>query len=273
MGTYAIGLMGDLVVLGEEQKLTPTSFQVPGRHRQSGGYFSSKFLLPTGLHPSLQLHLGNNRPPLPDAECGLYTYLSLPKTIFPDRYQLDDALFLASKNLSALVQQWGTVDLEAPAYRTKPWGSNLLLKLATPPSGQEWTAEIPLHLRYLEPSEATKAEVEIPYPVVFWACETDDDDLNFKHNPFDRTNVGYDGAFSSKTAFWHLNPQPEVGSRLVNSITVPVLDAGGAKWIELVTSAVIAVGFGWVLWKLTSALSLFGYSGRKEVGVKLRKKN
>ena len=253
--------MGDLIVLGEDEKPSPTSFQIHSRHRQSEGYFSSSFLSPTGLHPSLQLRIGGGSSPQKDADCSLYAYLSLPKTVFPDQYQLQDNLFMASKNLTSLVKQWGIVDLEAPAYRTKTWGSNVLLKLAAPTSDdvQEWTAEVPLHLRYLEPSEAAKSEIEIPYPALFWACEADGENVNFKNNPFDRPTVGYDPEFSPTTAFWHLNPRPELGNRLMNPISVPVLQAPGAGLIEAGTSAVIALGFGWVLWKLASAFAMFGY--------------
>jgi hypothetical protein len=261
---YALGLMGDLIALGSEGKRSPASFQIHSRHRTSDGSFSSSFVSPTGLHPSLQLRL-NGRAPQVDGDCGLYAYLSLPKTIFPDQYQLNDDLFMASKNLSSLVQQWGSVDLEAPAYRSKTWGSHLLVELAVPSSSdvQEWTAEIPLHLRYLAPAEAAKSEVEIPYPAVFWACDAGDG-VNFENNPFDRAHVGYDTQFDASTSFWHLNPRPETGNRLTNVVTVPVLRAAGAKWVESGTSAVIALGFGWVLWKLASAFSVFGYTSREK---------
>lgn len=258
---HALGLMGDLVTLEDQGKRSPVSFQLHSRHRSSDDHFSSAFLSPTGLHPSLQLRLHSNKPPQVDGDCALYTYLSLPKAIFPDQYQLDDELFMASKNLTSLVQQWGSVDLEAPAYRSKTWGSYILVELATPSHDDvhEWTAEIPLHLRYLEPAEAGKSEVEIPYPAVFWACEAGDD-VDFHNNPFDRAHVGYDSQFSPSTSFWHLSPRPETGNRLTNPITVPVLKAAGAEWVEAGTSAVIAAGFGWVLWKLASSFSIFGYN-------------
>jgi hypothetical protein len=258
---HAVGLMGDLMVLGDDEKPSPTSFQIHSRHRQSEGYFSSRFLSPTGLHPSLQLRIGDAKPPQSDADCSLYAYLSLPKAIFPDQYQLQDHLFMASKNLTKLAQQWGIVDLEAPAYRTKTWGSSVLLELAAPSSDdmQQWTAEVPLHLRYLEPSEAGKSDIEIPYPALFWACEADGGDVNFKNNPFDRPTIGYDSLFSPTTAFWHLDPRPEVGNRLMNPVSVPVLQAPGAGLVEAGTSAAIALGFGWVLWKLASSFTIFGY--------------
>lgn len=272
---HAVGLMGELIVLEDGGRKSAVSFQIHSRHRASTESFSSAFLSPTGLHPSLQLRFSNNQPPQPAADhgdCGLYAYLSLPKAIFPDRYQLDDALFMASKNLTSLVQQWGTVDLEAPAYRTSTWGSHILVELAPPSSdgaddSQAWTAEIPLHLRYLEPNDNARSKVEVPYPSVFWACEAGND-ANFQDNPFDRTHVGYDGQFGPSTSFWHLSPRPvAVGGRLINTVSVPVLKAGGAGLVEAGTSAAIALGFGWVVWKLASSFlrsSKATPSGQKE---------
>jgi hypothetical protein len=260
---HSLGLVGELITLGKEGKRVPTSFQIQPRHRSTDDSFSSSFLSPAGLHPSLQLRLSSNQPPQEVGDCSLYAYLSLPKTIFPDQYQLDDELFMASKNLTKLVQQWGTVDLEAPAYRSKGWGSHLLLGLAAPSSSdaQAWTAEVPLHLRYLEPAAVASSKIEVPYPAVFWACEVDDD-VNFQNNPFDRTPFGYDSQFSPTTSFWHLNPQPATGNKLTNPVTVPVLKTAGTGWVEAGTSIVIALGFGWVLWKLASSFSTFGYTSK-----------
>lgn len=70
------------------------------------------------------------------------------------------------------------VDLEAPEYVMPQWGSSVLLELP-PPSSQtrdkeenkEWTAKIPLYLRYLAPAEGGYSSISVPYPAVFWACE------------------------------------------------------------------------------------------------------
>ena len=229
-------------------------FSFPSRHRHTDATFSSQFLSPTGLHPTLQLRTSSNESPVLDAECAPYVYLTLPKTIFADRYQLADELFLASKNLTALRYSTLPVDLEAPAYTTAPWGSNILLQMAPPEKGtpESWTAEIPLHLRYLRPSQTGEVTIEIPYPAVFWACESSDA-LGSATNPFDRTGLGYDGLFSPSTAFWHMTPAPEVGDRLVIPVAVPVLNSGGIGCVGLVTSAAFSLGFLWVLWRLAAA--------------------
>lgn len=255
---YNLGLSGSLTVLGDQAKPSYTSFQFPSRHRLSEAHFSSKFLTPTGLHPTLQLSLSSNEAPSENGDCKPFAYFTLPKTIFADRYQLDDNLFMASKNLTALKYMSSPVDLEAPAYTTRTWGSNILLELAPKKSekAQAWTAEVPLHLRYLEPSATGAREIEVPYPAVFWACSTDQH-VNFSNNPWDRTSLGYDTGFSKTTVFWHIKPQPEVGNRLLNPITVPVLRQGDTTgWVSFGTTSVIALGFMWILWKLASAFTV-----------------
>lgn len=270
---HELGVSGVLSVLGEQKEPSPALFTFPSRHRLSDASFSSEFLTPTGLHPTLQLRLSSNKPPVEDAECAPHAYLTLPKTIFADRYQLEDGLFLASKNLTASRYTSLPVDLEAPAYTTKTWGSSVLLELAPPGSevAQAWTAEVPLHLRYLEPSATGYVPVEIPYPAVFWACESGSD-ADFSTNPFDRRHLGYDGLFSPQTTFWHVNPQPESGRRIMSSVSVPVLKEGGAAWIGLGTAAVVGLGFAWVLWKLLSAYTASGHGGAKGRAQEQKKK-
>jgi hypothetical protein len=278
MGARDIGMGGLLTVLGERKMPSPTLFGFPSRHRSSQMKFSSAFLQPTGLHPTLQITLSGNQPPEEDADCRPYAYLTLPKTIFADRYQLDDELFMSSKNLTASRYTSLPVDLEAPAYTTETWGSSVLLEMAPPETQvqQAWTAEVPLHLRYLEPSATGERAIEVPYPAVFWACQTDQA-VDLTNNPFDRQNLGYDALFDpSTTVFWHAEPSPaDGGDRLMNQISVPVLRGEAASWVGLGTAGVIAVGFAWVLWKIVSSLVRHGYrdvSSRERSGKAVEEK-
>lgn len=249
--SHEIGVSGLLTVLGEQTKPSPALFNFPSRHHETESTFTSKFLSPTGLHPTLQLSLSSNHPPREDESCAPFAYLTLPKEIFADRYQLADELFLASKNLSASRYTSLPVDLEAPAYTTEVWGSSVLLELAPPTSDEKepWTAEVPLHLRYLKPSESGEVQVEVPYPALFWACSSG---AELHKNPFDRISLGYDGLFGPETVFWHITPRAASGNRLTNPVTVPVLKEEGAAWIGFGTSLVVALGFAWVLWKLAA---------------------
>lgn len=205
---------------------------------------------------------GLQRPPAPaDATCALHTYLTLPSTVFGDKYQLatTDPLFLDSHHLKALRAVAGETDLEAPDWFVPRWGSNWLLELATPDetdqSQGDWNATIPLHLRYLRPSESGYRTASVPWPIVFWACTTEEG-TKMGTNPFDRVNLGWDGLFGPRTMFYQLNPSPKAEShRLVEDLEVPVLQLKEdgflqGRTIELGTLVVITLGLLWVLWKL-----------------------
>ncbi|KAJ6784401.1 hypothetical protein PWT90_08308 [Aphanocladium album] len=260
MKKHELGASGTLTVLKEQTKPSPVFFAFPARHRESHASFSARFVTPTGLHPTMQLEFDSNKPPSDAGSCGMYAYLTLPRTIFADRYQLADDLFLASKNLTAAPYTSLPVDLEAPEYTTSVWGSTVLLQLAPPEKRTHqdaWTAEIPLHLRYLKPSKTGTENIEVPFPAVFWACEPVKS-VDFTKSPFDRTHLGYDDLFEDGTVFWHVQPHGldgsgDMNSRLMSGISVPVLNDSVADWVGIGTTAAISIGFAWVLWKLLSA--------------------
>ncbi|KAL7947325.1 cytochrome P450 [Trichoderma barbatum] len=262
MKEHEIGVSGVLTVIGESKEPSPALFAFAARHRAATGSFTSKFQQPTGLHPTLELSLSTTAPPLDeDAQCAPYAYFTLPKVIFADRYQLADELFLASKNLAAAKYVSEPVDLEAPAYTTKTWGSNVLLELAPPKdkaAAKDWTVEVPLHLRYLKPSPTGKEEAGIPYPVVFWACDGEKDTA-YAVSPFDRVNLGYDGLFGPETTFWHVSPKPEADGRLINNISVPVVTEGASQWVGIGTAVAVGLGFIWVLLKLMGGYAKSGH--------------
>ena len=268
-----LSLGGFLTVVGVDPKPSPTLFSFPARHHPSKFTFSTAFLYPTGLHPTLELQISSSTPPTEERSCSLHTYLTLPRSIFADRYQLSDPLFLASKNLSTLHHITTPVDLEAPTYTMDIWGSSLLLELA-PPSpdspSSAFTAQVPLHLRYLPPAASGQGKLEVPYPIVFWACVADEGS-KFPINPFDRVNLGYDGLFGPKTMFYHLSP--EGPGSLMNEISVPVLDTDRSGYVEVGTAGVVLLGFLWVLWCLWGVWRKEGYgSGRGKVMVEEKKK-
>lgn len=192
--------------------------------------------------------------------------MTLPSTIFADKYQLStkDSLFLESHNLKGLRAVSGETDLEAPDWVLPAWGSNLLIEIATPTDSQavqngNWNVTIPLHLRYLKPTESGHQSTSIPWPIVFWACTAENTEMGI--NPFDRVDLGYDKLFPAKTFFYHLHPESD--GALMQEIQVPVLRAdteGGRLFgdatsqVEIGTVAAVVIGFTWVLWKLISGL-------------------
>lgn len=266
-------LSGYLTVVGEDTAPAPTLFSFPSRHhvlpaaQSSLQAYAVSFQSPSGLHPTMQISFPSSEALHPPATkpaqstCALHTYLTLPSAIFADKYQLSstDKLFLKSHNLLALRSMAGEADLEAPDYVVEKWGSNVLLELATPLSDTKgkdtvWNVTIPLHLRYREPSVGGTSSIRVPWPVVFWACTTDEG-TKFPVNPFDRVNVGFDGLFGPRTMFYHLETQSRNGT-LVEDLAVPVLDTGvvDSAWVESGTVLVVMLGFAWVLWKLLPAV-------------------
>ncbi|KAI9374942.1 PIG-X-domain-containing protein [Aspergillus egyptiacus] len=264
-----IKMGGLLVVVGEDKELKPTLFSFPSRHHPLPEHarYSVSFAPPTGLHPTMTISMARSaltQPAArPDAGCALHAYLTLPSSVFGDKYQLSttDPLFLKSHNLVALRAVSGETDLEAPDWSVSRWGSTWLLELATPPesdpkSTDDWNVTIPLHLRYLPPSESGYRSASIPWPIVFWAC-TAEDGTKMSMNPFDRVNLGWEGLFGPKTMFYQLNPaSSNKESLLVEELEVPVLALNEkegifkSRVIELGTVAVIVLGFLWVLAKL-----------------------
>ena len=272
-----LSLSGYLTVLGEDEKpsmhplylyhrnvvdrLGPTRFSFPSRHHDlttlTESIYQASFVAPTGIHPTLRLTFHSSSTSPPADSCALHTYLTLPSVLFPDKYQLSAPLFLASKNLRSVRSISGETDLEAPDWAIEKWGSAMLIELAPPVlSSKEasWHADIPLHLRYLAPSNAGKAYVDVPWPIVFWACSAEEG-TKMSTNPFDRVNLGYDGLFGPRTMFYHFHPnraRDGVRGKLVEGLEVPTLDIKRAAWLERGTVFVMLLGFFWVLWKLGS---------------------
>jgi len=144
----------------------------------------------------------------------------------------------------------------------------MLLELAPPTTLGEWSADIPLHLRYLSPkaqvpqtaSEPGKAAVDIPVPPVFWACPADEG-TKMSTNPFDRVKLGYESLFGPRTMFYHLQPRGPG----VLEVKVPVMDVGQVGWVEGGTVVGVVVGFAWVVWVLwRGVVTGRGGSGREK---------
>ncbi|KAI9888856.1 MAG: protease B nonderepressible form [Vezdaea aestivalis] len=245
-----LSMGGYLTMVGKDEKPSTALFSFPARHHTidpTTFNFTTRFLPPTGLHPTLQIHFPFvPQPPRPT--CSLHAYLTLPSHLFIDRHQFADPLFLSSKNIHRLRSLRGEEDLEAPDWTIDKWGSATLVEMQRPASGDTgpWSVDVPLHLRYLEPNRGTKgiAEVEQPWPAVFWACRAEDG-TKMATSPFDRVNIGFDTLFGPKTMFYHVSPKPEtLGGLLVERIQVPVIDLDRAEWVDVGTTLVILLGFG-----------------------------
>ncbi|KAI9818537.1 MAG: protease B nonderepressible form [Pycnora praestabilis] len=264
-----LSLGGFLTVVGEDDNPSPTLFSFPARHHPLPpsilSTFTTTFSTPIGLHPTLRLTFPTSPLPFtpPTTSCALHTYLTLPSYLFADKYQLSDPLFLSSKNLAAIRSLSGETDLEAPDWVVDKWGSSMLVELVPPSSAEstkdDWTADIPLHLRYLPPAAGGIADVEVPWPVVFWACNAQEG-LKMAVNPFDRVNLGYDGLFGPRTMFYHFSPDAKGNGNgngsLIETIQVPVLDLERVRYVEVGTVGVVLLGFAWVCWRLLRVINM-----------------
>ena len=263
-----VKLAGYVTLLGEDSKPKATMFSFPSKHHSHDAKYGASWIEPTGLHPNLGLEVDNSIPPKSGEECRLYAHLTLPPAVFADRYQFTDSLYLASKNLSSLTWISSPVDLEAPVYAEAAKVSSLLLELAPPrPKNETWTAEIPLHSRYLKPSKSGYAKAEIPAPMLFWACEAEDME---GRNPFVRQGMAVEKLLPEKSVFYHLGLAD--GESSYKTVTVPVLSTEYEKYIESGTSLVIMLGFGWVMCKAVQVLMGVGYGSGSQKAVTAGKK-
>ena len=163
-------------ILGVDKELQPTLFTFPHRnHILSTAQLNTTLSPPYGSHPVLQTRLPVTALQAPandtlDSEsCKLHALYTLSNEVFVDKYQLAQLAQFQSGGLRQLSGVWGETDLENPSYKTKGWGSIVLVDVVE----QDLSAlELPLHLRYLEPQIGGGARnVEILPPEIFWACE------------------------------------------------------------------------------------------------------
>ena len=281
-------MSGFLTILGEDGEPKPTLFHFPARHhvlRTSEAVkqqYTVSVQQPQGLHPIMQISFPSGKDLLEptsrpeDSHCSLQSYIVLPSYLFIDEYAFksNDPLFAESHHIAATHAISGELDLEAPDYVIEKWGSTVLLELALPLSDNStidsaWNVTVPLHLRYLAPISGGMQSVDLPWPIVYWAC-TAEEGTKFPVNPFDRVNLGFDGLYGPRTMFYHLQPRGTAGTRLVEKLSVPVYnnDRLGAQTTELGTLIVVLAGFLWVavrLWPgIKSELGLLRTSARAE---------
>jgi hypothetical protein len=151
--------------------------------------YNASFLPGGGFHPTLSLTLST-----PSTSCPLYALVALPPSFIADRFQLaqlhSEGRLGAYDPSSSTLNVLGERDLEAPVSRAA--NSSLLVRLRHAEDkgkGKEreekerekkvLEVEVPLHLRYQVPVQERwvdgqrmdMLQVEMPWPIVFWACE------------------------------------------------------------------------------------------------------
>lgn len=175
-----MALGGLRAILGEDKDFQPTLFTFPHRHHilPSSGNVETSLDPAFGSHPVLKtiLPMPTLQAPINDTldheTCNLHALYTLSKDVFVDQYQLSQLAQFKSGGIEDLRGVWGETDLENPSYKTKAWGSVVLVDIPKVEKPAELTLELPLHMRYLEPQDGGgKTPVEILPPEVFWTCE------------------------------------------------------------------------------------------------------
>ncbi|WVQ83641.1 hypothetical protein IAT38_005783 [Cryptococcus sp. DSM 104549] len=220
------------------------------------------------FHPTLQLTLHPASPPLPlspasgsssGSACtpAAHLALTLPDGLFVDPDELGGKWTVGKGGpLSgeASLVRWGIdpprVDVERPAYGVPPGPEerHTLSMVVRPPRSGDTTGdvlvEVPLHTRYLAPSEEGWRTVMFPGEDgseirAGWVCEEDVIRL---------------GAPAGSLPLVH---PPHV------SITLPTGLYSHQTLVEIGTPLVIWLGWGWIAWKVLKLYRRSGPSGAK----------
>ncbi|ODQ80259.1 hypothetical protein BABINDRAFT_161223 [Babjeviella inositovora NRRL Y-12698] len=291
-------LNGVRYAVAPDSQVERTFLHVKPRHRTVPFAYSSQLSL--GLHPKTTITfndtlvspeyvyqfidtssipadiLAEQNLPLTEKKCALFLHYTIPKAYFFDKYQLPKG--------ADLVGYWGETDLEAPEYAVDGWGSELLLELDQELASRR--LELTLHSRYQTPVNTDtqagpdQVQKEIPYPHVFYACDPDVAPLRDPESrllgvsPFDSKGLGYESYFTGNTVFYHLTAST---AYLAHTGTIPTA-VGSYSEINAMTSAIVGLGFLFLLWKFVSIgvgkklLKLAKEVGMKEVKVSVSKK-
>ncbi len=164
---------------------------------------TSYFTLPSSLHPTLSILLTPHFSANPNPNCHLHTFISLPDSLFVDPYELQDIwgppVLPKPSNIERVLKNKGFLDdevgeqlnpviwyltpndtdLESPVQEGRPTILNprqhatlhLVLDVPTSYSDDEESNEnpslhiqIPLHARYLQPSQSSSSFVDVFNP-------------------------------------------------------------------------------------------------------------
>jgi len=192
--------------------------------------FSARASIPSAsLHPHLQLKI--DTPPGPE-QCDLRLSLSLPDSLFIDPFELPGAISSSSK-----IAGWSitpdVIDIERPvaSQRKGKWKAveaegEQTLSLELTHAFDSLNLDLPLHARYLAPSEAGEETVTLfgadgqGCLQVSWSCP------------------------GSEHA-----PAPCLAIPAVN-LQLPTGIASHLPYVEFGTAAAMWLGFGWISYKV-----------------------
>lgn len=195
-------------------------------------------IIPNGLHPILSIVSIPAPPTDRDIDlCLLFSYLTLQKSVFVDRYQVPDQV--------KLLAHYGTKDLELPEYSVKQWGTEVLLHLGDLNS---LLVNLTLHSRYQLPQlKVDTVSTLLDSAVLFYACDATVDANVLTDSAFDnRRPVGgsFERFFTEDSIFYHVSERESL------DVQIPTLK-DDSIFINLSTMTTLIFG---ILMVLSSAL-------------------
>ncbi|KAG5519878.1 hypothetical protein PMAC_000155 [Pneumocystis sp. 'macacae'] len=114
----------------------------------------SEILSPMGFHTKIRSKIVIYKSPKDD--CSLYILYYLPKSVFVDKYQLED-----------LIQ----FNIEAPVWKLQKWGSIILIETVLDHLNTSFFVDLPIHLRYFPPKKDMFYTSNLPFPITFFSCK------------------------------------------------------------------------------------------------------
>jgi len=244
----------------DEEKSEKLLFQYGSQHHPNRGTYSVDFERPTGLHPKHVISLENVFSP--QARCSLFAKYTFAKSLFLDKYQLAelDKPTPSRDAVGYLHGLWGESDLEAPIWAVDGYGSEALVQIYAknrPKSETPGTFqfELPTHSRYEVPQlNSTVVDEVQPWPVVFWACQSTEEEKEAYPAPgaVETVHLGYETIFPKNTVFHYLTPKVEAGKTLQSEFDIPVAPFSSYETVQLVTLIAILTGFFYLTYELVN---------------------
>lgn len=224
-------LKGRVRKLGTDEQSEPMMFKWYPKHVNYNKTAKVSISEPYGLHPELVLQI-NGEPPGP--KCRLFAQVDLALNLFLDQYQLDDLprMMPASK----LVALWGEKDLEIPEWQVSVPSSSLFQLY----DSANATYRLPLHTRYVLPTNSMSVDGIIGAPYLFWACQNVNSERLLEHLP-PRETIGIDSVFPLDETSLHIWKTNSVAYR------IPAISDEAEVFVGKCTTLVVLLGAGCII--------------------------
>ncbi|CCJ30167.1 unnamed protein product [Pneumocystis jirovecii] len=205
----------------------------------------SEILSPVGFHTKIRSKIVINKS-LKDY-CSLYILYYLPKSVFVDKYQLQDLVQFNIGNLKKVHFIWGETNLEAPVWKLQKWGSVVLIETVSNHLNTSFFVDLPIHLRYFPPKKDMFYTSDLPFPISFFSCESIQD-VNTIQTPFTSSWELFHQHFPQNNTFHFLHNLNHNDSFMI--IHIPVVNSDHILFVQFLTFLLILASFTYISFKL-----------------------